>query len=145
MSPTPSTAKVSQGDAMELAVMIFTHNIIAADICHQPFTHNCCRICPPSRRLRDTSLCGAPNDGQQMCGGVTARFINLSGRADQSSIDSMDVDFFPIEICHAPLTTRSPTSRTFDFYLIPFSDPMKNVSILIWNSCNQYWSQIDHS
>ena len=78
------------------------------------------------------------NDVQQMCRGVTARFVNLSSRADQSSIDSMDVDFFPIEICRAPLTTQSPTLRTFDFHLMPFSDPVKNVSILIWNSCNQY-------
>ena len=30
-------SEVSQRDTMELAVMIFTHNIIAADICHQPF------------------------------------------------------------------------------------------------------------
>ena len=59
-------SEVSQRDAMELAVMIFTHNIIAADICHQPFSlvhPQLCRIFPPScrrGRFRDTSICGAP-------------------------------------------------------------------------------------
>ena len=73
-----------------------------------------------------------------MCRGVTARFVNLSSQADQSSVDSMDVDFFPIESCRALLTTQLLPSRTFDFHLTPFSDPVKILSILIRHSYNQY-------
>ena len=74
-------------------------------------------------------------DGQQICQGVTARFVNSSSQADQSSIDSMDVDFFPIEICRAHAITN------FKNHLMPFSDPLK---ILIWHSCNQYGVLASH-
>ena len=56
-------SEVSQRNAMELAVMIFTHNIIAADICHQPFPLVHPQLLSYFRRrirFRDTSLCGAP-------------------------------------------------------------------------------------
>ena len=60
--------------------------------------------------------------------GVKARLVNLSSQADQSSI-------VPDRDLSCPVNHQI---TNFKNHLMPFLDPVKNLSILIWNSFKHY-------